>query len=555
MDSPESWYKILLKCCRYLPKSELEQLSLQLAADPIPVPPRLGAIFVPNIIKRADVSPSKYTVLDNYKKPVAIERTGKKSFVFPGEYTVKIGAHSTDILPPYKVRVKKGKIAVILARWAALVVRVVDTHLIQFRGTYDLIYLKTRQSVGTGIGADDTLGEKVQPWLLPPGLYMIVRVGDSYLARTNFFTVRLSQGKVTYFRLVMDRATGDFLGGGELPQTQIAKKRGGWEWNVQLSGNFLWNQLENVSGSPSGHSFNLSAFAFARVSYNKKPNFFLTTLNIELGFTIPSLGEFRKSTDLLDLQSIYVYRIWRWFGPYVRAGVETVVFPDRFFFSQGDPRAKQPLSIYYCRSVTCQLQKTFAPGKFKDITLSGIFDPVSLKEGVGVDLQAIQTQWLDLRILFGFGFRQEIARQVYQFDPRSDIGKERCKDPKLRNPYNPLDISSCPEPSQRENHTSLRLFPKESSHREGLELAIVSTGRPFRFLSFTLELDILAQFIKFLDFDVDGRATVTFRLSHYASLNYRIRIRRDPALPEDPNNIFSKWSLDQSLVLSISILF
>ncbi len=551
----EDWKRAIRKEYPNISRKELKQLASQLQRDPTPIPPRLGSVFVPNIVKGRDVAPTKYSVLDRWNRPVAIAKTGFQSFVLPGQYTVKIGTHATDILPSYRIKVRPGKITVIRIRWAALIVRVVDTHLIQFRGTYDLIHLETRKGIGTGIGADDTLGEKVKPWLLPPGLYMIVRVGDSYLARTNFFTVRLRQGEVTYFRLVMDRESGQFLGGGELPPEQIVKKQGGWEWNLQLSGNFLWNQLENVSGSPSGHSFNMTTFLFARLSYNRLPHFFLLTFNTELGFTIPSLGDFRKSTDLLDLQAIYIYRIPKlFFGPYVRFGVETVIFPDTFKFNEDDPRLKQPIGLYYCKNISCELKETYRPGKLQPITLSDYFDPLLFKQGIGLDLQAVQTNWFDLRILFGLGFRQEIARNVFQFDPRTDIATERCKDPKLRNPFNPLDISSCPKPEDRENFTSIRVFPKETNHREGLELALVSTGRITRFVSFTFELDILSQFSNFTDLDINGRATVTFRLSHFASLNYRIRVRRDPALPPDPNNIFSKWSLDQSLILSLSIL-
>jgi hypothetical protein len=536
-------------------KQELDRIARQMAADPIPIPRHLGGIFVPNIIKREDVRPTEYVVYDELNRPVSIAYTGRKSFVKPGEYTVKIGRKATDLLPTYRIRVIEGRMTVILPRWAALVIRVVDERLIQFRGTYDIIHLRSRRGIGTGIGADDTIGEKVLPWLIPPGLYMIVRVGSSYLTRTNFFTVQINQGEMTYFRLVMDRNTGQFLGGGVILREQIAPRLGGWSWSFQLSSNFLWNQIENVSGSSSGHSFSLTAFVFGRVMYDQDRHFFLSTLNMELGFTIPPQGIFRKSADRLELQSIYIFRVLPWFGPYIRGGIDTAIFPDTYILASDDLRFRQHSSVYHCQSSACNLFQQFNPNEMTAQQLSGFFDPLLFKEGLGVNLQAVRTSWLDLRLLFGFGFRQEIAREVFQFDSVADIGDQRCSDPSKRNPKNPLDLSQCAKPEEREQHTSLLLTIKPTSIRQGLEFAIVGTGYITRFVSFTFEIDALAQFTDFLNFDVNGRFSVTLRLSHYASLIYRLHIRRDPGLRSAVDSPeWGKWSIDQSIALSFSLL-
>ncbi len=554
---------------KYMPRAnqrELARIALQLSIDPVPVPPDLGGIFVPNIINRSDVTAATYTVFNANNRPVAISQTGKKSFVIPGNYTVRVGRLGNEMLPLFKVTVKKGMMTVIRSRWAALIIRVVDERLIQFRGTYDIIHLNSRRGIGTGIGADDTLGEKVRPWLVPKGTYMIVRVGDSYLARSNYFTVRVSPGKVTYFRLVIDRNANTFLGGGVLLGEPTTQRVGAWRWSMQLSGNVLFNYAQNVSGNANGPSFSMAAFFFGRALFNQDKHFFMSTLSAELGFTLPTQGNFQKSADRIELQGIYVFRVLSWLGPYLRAGFESVMLPDWYQFTDEDRFTRQDVSIYHCESAACDLQRTVkvtSGEQLQQLQLSDIFDPILLKQGLGLNIQPVRSPWIDLRILFGLGFRQEITRGVYQFDPNEDVATKRCKNLSPLNP-NPTDLTGCPLELDQENHTSVLLFKQNTSHREGLEIAIVATGTITRYISYTFEFDALmpfefsgqATFINFNNFEIDGRLTVIFRLSHYASLNFRLRVRRNPLLATNPNDPeSSRWSIDLSNALAFSLLF
>ena len=539
-------------------QKEIRDIRRQLKADPMPIPKNLGGVFVPNITEGEGVRATSYILYDAKGQEVAIAETGRKSFVLPGRYTVQIGSRATDTLPRYRIRVEKGRLTIIRPRWAALVIRIVDERLIQFRGTYDIIHLKSRRSIGTGIGADGTLGEKVLPWLLQPGLYMIVRVGDSYLARTNFFTVQVDQGKVTVFRLVANKDTGNFLGGGVILNQGIlkAKKKSNWKWGLQLNGSILWSQIENTPGTTSGSSFSLTTFLFGRLSYNSKRHFFLTTLNSELGFTLPSQGDLRKSGDRLELQSIYIFRILPFIGPYLRLGVEVSMFPDLFTFGSDDLRLLESGSVYVCNAASCRLTKEVGPGQLKQVELAGPFDPFLLREGIGFNIQAVRHSSLNLRVLFGLGFRQDLSRSVFQLNPSTDIASQRCKNPSKRNPNNPVDLSGCPSANQQEAHTTVRLFERISSRREGIEMAVVATGRVTRFVTFATELDSLIQFnLQAFKLDIDWRSTVTVRLSHYAAIIYRLRLKRDSSLTPNPNNPeWSLWAIEQSVLLSFSLL-
>ncbi|MCB9638712.1 MAG: hypothetical protein H6727_07375 [Myxococcales bacterium] len=536
----------------FVKSDEMDVLRRQLGSDPIPIPPRLGALFVPRIIQQQNVAQTSYIVYDMRGRQVAMNPTGKKAFVYPGRYIVQIGSRAGTILPRYRVRVYASQITIIRARWAALVVLVQDEALVQFRATYDLIHLNSRRGVGTGIGADERIGEKVRPWLVPPGLYMLVRVGDTYLARTNYFTVQVNEGEVTFFRLVVDRNDGSFRGGGVLLLRQLGlDRRGAWTWSLQLSGNFLWNNVSNPS-TPPAHRFSLTTFLSARATYNTERHFFRSFLNVELGFTIPNFTDvnqidLQKSADRVELEAIYIYRILSFLGPYARVGLETTIFPSAYYVTDTGATGT---SLFRCETETvCALVRDNNGNAADRVGVGDFLDPLLFKQGIGINLQALQYSWLDLRLLVGFGFRQEVARSVFQASVVEGQYTTRCADANLRDPAAPWDTSKCSNPAEQELHNHLRFFRKTGSHREGIELAVVATGQITRFLTFTTEFDMLAQFADIEDLDITWRTTITLRLSHFASLFYRLRIRRDPA-----TITVNKWSLDQSLVLSFSIL-
>ncbi|MEM1008487.1 MAG: hypothetical protein AAGJ35_05735, partial [Myxococcota bacterium] len=539
---------------KYIDRKELRRIQRQIETNPPSIPPRLGGVFVPRIIKRQNVARTSYLVYDLKGQQVASSRTGTPTYVYPGEYLVQVGTRTGSTLPRFRIRVYAANLTIVRSRWAALVVQIQDEALVQFRGTYDLIHLKSRRSVGTGIGADETIGEKVRPWLLEPGLYMIVKAGGTYLDRTNYFTVQVNEGEVTFFRAVVDRNSRNFLGGGVVLLQQLGYHRpGAWRWSIQLSGNFLWNNQENVPATKSGNGFTLSTFFSGRLTYNDNKHFFRTFLNLEQGFTLPTFSnldeiDLRKSIDRVQLELIYIYRIWRLLGPYVRAGVDTSMFPGFYYLS--DQERAIGASAYLCESQNnCTLQSS-TENQLTEVNLSDFFDPLLFKQGFGINIQALQYSWLDLRILVGFGFRQELARSVYQNG--NEQLERRCRNPQQRPANTPWNTSACSNSNDQEPHYHLRFFRKNSSNREGIELTLVANGRITRYLNFTTEFDILTQFSDFTDVDIDWRTTITLRLSHYASIFYRLRVRRDPAIPNVGR--LGKWYIEQSAVISFSIL-
>ncbi len=142
-------------------------------------------------------------------------KLGRRIVVAPGDYEVRVGSGAGNQQLTRKVRVEAGKTTVVPPAWAELDVNVVDETFVPFRGTYEIIRMEKREDFGLGFGADEQLGEVTRVWVLPPGLYKIIRAGGTYRDRTDFATVRLEAGRLTRFTLVLDPDDGRFLGAGE----------------------------------------------------------------------------------------------------------------------------------------------------------------------------------------------------------------------------------------------------------------------------------------------------------------------------------------------------
>ncbi len=165
--------------------SSVEQ---QLAADTTVIPAEQGAIFVPALTRSA--AEPEIAVLKD-QKIVAQGTSGHRILLDPGTYTVRLGSGATNQALTYDATVEKGVTTTVEVQWGGLRVEVVDEGNIPHRGTYELIRVSDRAILGTGYGADTLQAETLQTWILTPGVYRIVRPGETYRARSNFTTVSI----------------------------------------------------------------------------------------------------------------------------------------------------------------------------------------------------------------------------------------------------------------------------------------------------------------------------------------------------------------------------
>lgn len=464
----------------------------QLQHDDTPIPVGMGAIFVPTL---SDGEREPRIVVYQRDHEVAEGQHGQRIAVAPGEYDVHLGSGAVDQQISIPVRVVEAKTTVLPEKWAALEVAVVNETFIPIRGTYELINMSSRDTMGLGFGADETLGEVTRVWVLQPGLYKLIRAGGTYRDRTNFATVRLEAGKLTRFTLVQEELDGSFKGAGEndpvvgdVIASSEEDARRPWELRALLGGSLNFNNSNEV-GAPKGWQLSFAVFFDGQARYAVGPHVWLTRLELEESQTrVLSQDYFQSNSDRVYLNSVYTYQLLPWFGPYARVGAETKLLPRSQILAT-------PRDVVVVDSNGAPVRTLTQATR---IELGALWAPTQLKEGAGANFRVLRRSFAELDLRFGFGARQTIANDLFVYQDQTD-------------------------------GTGL-LIPVDDSSLFGLETTLVGIGRISTFMSITTEFDGLAPVAGGSGLVFTWRNQVTLRLLSFLSLNYRFNATRDPSL-------------------------
>jgi hypothetical protein len=474
------------------PGWELPPPKVQMEMDSTLIPVGKGAVFVPAMTDPAGEAP--YVVISD-EQAIARTSTGQKTILSPGAYRVLTGSGVESQMIAHAIQVYEGHCTLIEPDWAGMVIRVVDQHGMQFRGTYELFALPDGEDFGLGLGADETRGETLRTWLLPAGRYMIVRSGETPRARTDFLTVRLLPGELVYFTLVQNEEDGGFMGGGVVDRGEGKTEYENWRLGLIVGGDLLWNRNDQVVGRDFGNSITINAFLDWSMRYLDPNNLMYVRLQIDEGQTAQPHQDLQKTIDEVDLDAIYTYRLLSWLGPYVRLGLDANIFPGKKIFAEGQDVVKE--------------DSHGNQGPIHNMTqlrLQDSLDPLELKEGVGASFDLSPFQILDLHLRIGFGARQYLVQSLL---------KERgSKEGDLE------DIAY--------------YVQVDSSELLGLEATLIVSARLTRWLMIDTELDSLIPFLSSETNDpvMNWKNTISLRLVSFASLAYVVRLDYDKQLSD-----------------------
>jgi len=470
---------------------ELPRPAIQAEMDPRMEPPATGVIFVPAMTDPV-LEPS-YLVLEDDGTDSWTTPMGRKTFVPPGRYTVIVGSGPLDQRLEFEATVVEGRVTWIPVEWSGLVVNVVDETGSPFRGGYEVVRLPEREYAGLGLGAAIAEGERLTTWVMRPGTYMLLVAGESYQARRNFVTLRLAPGELLHYTLVLSSESGDLLGAGEIASFRPQQRTTGWNLSLVVGGSFDLSESSRVIGKSDGTSVGLSGFVESLFGYLGEVDRFYGRLNLTAGgtFRLPD-QPFVSRVDELSLDLLYVYRLAPWFGPYARASVETQVLPGRQLFEQPtDVRRldREGRELGVSRGVT-------------SFTLAHPLMPVEPRYATGLrfDLRAGRTLSLATRI--GVGGRHVFTRGLFIL----------------------ADDPETPE---------LEVRQVADIDQFGAELALVAELNLGRWVVLKVDTSVLIPFSGAEETFVDLRGSAILRLTTFASLNYTLRVRHDPALSAD----------------------
>ncbi|MDB4973339.1 MAG: hypothetical protein JWN48_1680 [Myxococcaceae bacterium] len=177
---------------------------------------------------------------------------------------------------------------------------------------------------------------------------------------------------------------------------RTAKKPQGITYDFTLAANLNVASNRAVVGQLNGNSVLFGASALASVSYLRERHEWLNTASLaETWSKTPAIGQFIKSNDLLNVQTLYNYFLREWTGPFLRANVQSsilktdrVTATDVVYREAGNPA------------------NTRTTNKLK---LSDSFQPFTLTESLGWFFQPVRSDVFNTYARVGLGGRHTFA--------------------------------------------------------------------------------------------------------------------------------------------------
>ncbi len=463
--------------------------AAQIAEDATMIPSNKGAIFVPYISNPADEP--EYVVFREHTR-VGSGSPGTRVVVAPGRYRVELGSgHTREVVSDIEVTARET--TVVPVTWGALRVEVVDQRGIPHRAGYEVIRVADRDLFGVGYGADLLAGERLPTWVLAPDLYRIVQPGSSYRARVNYATVYVPSGGFVRYRLVIDRGSGEFLGAGVVTPDETGTASGDERVvpNLVLGVNGNLSIDRDVVGTAE-------LFVDGGVTFRDEPHHFLTLFQLEEGITWidPEVGDalpIQKSDDRLRIDLLYSYDITQIVGPYVRAGVETSMFPATVITTE------QVGLTRYFEDGSSEFSLIGAGSAFRT---AEAFGQALFFEGTGINAWLARGGRGQVKASAGLGFRQGIHHDLFA----------------------ETDRSSTP---------NLVYAEVENFYHEGVEALLLARARVGEFGRLTTNFELFTDFSDFGNPTLDWENTVSIKLLEVLSLDYVLEITREPVLYDD----------------------
>jgi len=237
-----------------------------------------------------------------------------------------------------------------------------------------------------------------------------------------------------------------------------------------------------------------------------------TFILIEAISRTPVIPEFIVTADSLDIESMYLYYFYNWFGLYGRFALNTHILPGLNV---------SPEQVTYAL--------TRANGNIdslldKKIVLTDPFQPLTLKEGLGPFFRPVAQEPVNLEFMLGLSFWQTFDEG--QLALKDDSGTSEIELVTLQNVYQ-LGAESI-------NRLWGELWEKRISYLAAAELMIPYYMTPDDSGLSTGEK---------LNVKINGR--IDFHLVEWFALSYELKATREPQVLVD-------WQIQNSILMTLS---
>lgn len=377
--------------------------AAQLDADEILLGIGEGAIFVPAMTS-GRLEP-RVEVFDNDRRRVAIGPTGRRLRLAPGTYDVQFGTGTDKQRFSIPAVVQEGETTVLPASWSGLSISTISPDRMHLRGEYQLIRQDKFQVYGEGFGQTEDRLADLPTWIVPPGIYKVSGLASGADDLTNFVTIRLLPGEWVDFTLVMDGS--NVVGGGMLSLDARKLRPDAWRLGVDLGGSVAWTREKLVRQSNLRTTTSLTGYGQARLTKESGPWLHSARVQFVGGGTMIDQEDWRITPDEVTAILFAVRRITPRLGPYGRITGTSRAFPFRIDLSTGT----DPIALYERDPASGALNRRDAGATSWEAASS--FAPLELHQGMGLNVDAVQSPALEISLQAGVGSRQLIPFGSY----------------------------------------------------------------------------------------------------------------------------------------------
>ncbi len=444
----------------------------------------LGRLFVP-VMTESDYEPV-FTVMTLNDSIIKGAKMGTSVWLRPGKYRVALGSGTLDQIIKKVVEIRAEDTTILEPDWSCLVVRIIDETKNSVREAYEIYALPENEYFGVGYGADEQLGEHLQTWILRPGLYKIIKLGEHVNTHINFTTVCLQPGELIHYTIVINSETKDFLGAGILELGPRVRQMANWTFFGTLYGSYSLNSSNDVTTKKQETSMIVVVQFDYNLMYTTPHHFFSSRGLIEEGWNLQKKqATFRSYLDRAQFKNIYIFYFTKPLGLYSRLFTETNLVQKKVYYETPRTIIKidQYQNIIERRTNVRQLE------------LSPIFSPIELKQGLGINLILLKSLWANLNIRVGMGWHQIFNRQLFT------------------------------------QITDSTFKAKPSNYARGPEASLVGSARISRNMLLSCELEgFYPRSSQHIDYEFEN--ILNLKLSKNLSMDYTLRFRNKKSLSD-----------------------
>ncbi len=453
----------------------------------------LGILFFPAISETDNELP--YKIVNEYgEESIGIPDKGMP--LRAGNYIIEYGSGSAnqlitkeniEIIPRYKTILKPD--------WSTLVVDIIDERREVAKVRYEVFSSESGESYGTHIPVDREYGEAQKIWVLKPGLYKITLNSEPFNTYLDFSTVYLREGQHQKITIVVgtneDGTPNNLVGAGLLEENELEGRTGHWRFLNAVFGNATYVGDNEKGLNQDETSITLNSQFENKITYDNFPTNYTLRSLIELGTTQDSEtgSGFRISNDKFYIRNTLVVYFLKNLGLYGRGDIESHLLNEYQYYTDA--------INYHKKDIDGSILGTGV--NVKTVQINPGFLPLTLKEGMGLNLRALNNGRSNLNIRVGLGLRQDYYNNVYL----------------------PSDVTEVDS-----NGVIYKIWnSQESINKRGTEISIVGNFQLPLNLTYYTSADFLIPFDSDESTTLDWENVFNIKLFKHISIDDRIRLR------------------------------